>query len=41
MPGLSPFPEGEREVLAAFVSRLNHRAFCEASHTEVAVKYWI
>ncbi|TAJ23668.1 MAG: peroxidase [Nitrospirae bacterium] len=37
--GPSPFTEGEREVLAAYVSRLNHCAFCEASHTEVAVKY--
>ncbi len=37
--GPSPFTEGEREVLAAYVSRLNRCAFCEASHTEVAVKY--
>lgn len=39
MRGPSPFTEGERELLAAFVSSLNHCAFCEASHTEVAVKY--
>lgn len=39
MRGSSPFTEGERELLAAYVSRLNHCAFCEASHTEVAVKY--
>lgn len=39
MRGPSPFTEGEREVLAAYVSSLNRCAFCEASHTEVAVKY--
>ncbi len=39
MRGPSPFTEGEREVLASYVSRLNRCAFCEASHTEVAVKY--
>lgn len=39
MRGSSPFTEGERELLAAYVSRLNRCAFCEAAHTEVAVKY--
>jgi uncharacterized peroxidase-related enzyme len=39
MRGPSPFTEGEREVLAAYVSRLNHCAFCEASHNAVAVLY--
>ena len=39
MRGPSPFTEGERELLAAFVSRLNHCAFCEASHTAVAALY--
>ncbi|MDP3092921.1 MAG: peroxidase-related enzyme [Nitrospira sp.] len=39
MRGPSPFTEGERELLAAYVSSLNRCAFCEASHTEVAVKY--
>lgn len=39
MRGPSPFTEGEREVLAAYVSSLNRCAVCEASHTEVAVKY--
>lgn len=39
MRGPSPFTEGEREVLAAYVSSLNRCVFCEASHTEVAVKY--
>lgn len=37
--GPSPFTEGEREVLAAYVSRLTHCAFCEASHTAVAALY--
>lgn len=37
--GPSPFTEGEREVLAAYVSGLNHCAFCEASHTAVAALY--
>ncbi len=37
--GPSPFSEGERELLAAYVSRLNRCAFCEASHTAVATLY--
>ncbi|WP_447973830.1 carboxymuconolactone decarboxylase family protein [Nitrospira sp. Kam-Ns4a] len=39
MRGPSPFSEGERELLAAYVSRLNHCAFCEASHAAVATRY--
>mgnify|MGYP003385390585 CR=1 FL=1 len=39
MRGPSPFTEGERELLAGYVSSLNRCAFCEALHTEVAVKY--
>ncbi len=37
--GPSPFTEGERELLAAYVSRLNRCHFCEDSHTAVAVLY--
>ncbi|ALA60635.1 hypothetical protein NITMOv2_4257 [Nitrospira moscoviensis] len=39
MRGPSPFTEGEREVMAAYVSSLNRCAFCEASHTEAAARY--
>ena len=34
----SPFPPGERERMAAFVSRLNGCAFCEASHGVAATR---
>lgn len=39
MQGLSPFTEGERELVAAYVSRLNHCHFCEGSHTAGTVLY--
>jgi len=34
--GPSPFSEMERELIAAFVSRLNHCAYCHGVHTATA-----
>lgn len=36
--GPSPFTEAERELIAAFVSRLNQCAYCRGVHTETAVR---
>jgi uncharacterized peroxidase-related enzyme len=36
MRGPSPFSEMEREFIAAFVSRLNHCAYCHGVHTATA-----
>ncbi len=36
MRGPSPFSEGDRELIAAYVSALNGCDFCRESHTEVA-----
>ena len=35
----SPFSPGERERMAAFVSRLNGCVFCEASHGAAAARF--
>ncbi|MGH7254762.1 MAG: carboxymuconolactone decarboxylase family protein, partial [Nitrospirales bacterium] len=37
--GPSPLSEGERELLAAYVSALNRCEFCRAAHTAVAVRF--
>lgn len=34
--GPSPFTHGERELIAAYVSRLNHCRYCHAVHTATA-----
>lgn len=39
MRGPSPFTEGERELIAAFVSSLNGCGYCRASHTAVAARF--
>src|SRR5574340_1770182 len=39
MRGPSPFTEQERELIAAYVSSLNHCQFCRASHIEVGRHY--
>ncbi len=39
MRGPSPLSEGERELIAAYVSRLNGCEYCEASHTRVAARF--
>lgn len=39
MRGPSPFTEQERELIAAYVSSLNHCEFCRASHIEVGRHY--
>lgn len=39
--GPSPFTEGERELLAAYVSSLNGCEFCRASHTAVAGRFGV
>ena len=36
MRGPSPFSEGERELIAAYVSSLNGCEFCRSAHTAVA-----
>lgn len=41
MRGPSPFSEGERELIAAYVSSLNGCEYCQASHTEVAGRFGI
>lgn len=35
----SPLSEGERELIAAYVSRLNGCEYCEGSHTRVAAHF--
>ena len=37
MRGPSAFPAGERELIAAYVSRLNSCTYCASSHSEAAV----
>ena len=37
MRGPSPFTAGERELMAAYVSRLNSCTYCASSHSEAAV----
>ena len=39
MRGPSALSEGERELIAAYVSRLNGSEYCEASHTRVAAHF--
>lgn len=39
MRGPSPFTEQERELIAAYVSSLNHCEFCRAAHIEVGRHY--
>ena len=39
MRGPSPFTEPERELIAAYVSSLNHCKFCRTSHIEVGRHY--
>jgi len=39
MRGSSPLSEVERELIAAYVSRLNGCGFCEASHRRVAERF--
>ncbi|QBQ54322.1 carboxymuconolactone decarboxylase family protein [Nitrosococcus wardiae] len=41
MRGPSPFSEGEREFIAAFVSSLNGCDYCRASHAEVASRFGV
>ena len=41
MRGPSPFTEGERELIAAFVSGLNDCDFCTQEHGAVAVAFGI
>lgn len=41
MQGPSPFSEGERELIAAFVSRRNGCGFCESAHRDVAERWGI
>lgn len=41
MRGESPFTEGERELIAAYVSLLNQSDFCIRVHSEIAQKYGI
>jgi len=41
MRGPSPFSEGERELIAAYVSSRNGCAYCRASHTAVAERFGI
>lgn len=41
MRGPSPFSEGERELMAAYVSSLNGCHFCRASHMGVATRFGI
>lgn len=41
MRGPSPFSEGERELIAAYVSSLNGCHFCRASHMGVATRFGI
>ena len=37
MRGASPFAAGERELMAAYVSRLNSCTYCASSHSEAAI----
>lgn len=39
MRGVSPLTEGERELIAAFVSYCNQCDYCRISHTAVAEKF--
>lgn len=39
MRGPSPFGEGQRELIAAYVSSLNGCGFCRASHSAVAERF--
>lgn len=39
MRGPSPFTEAERELIATYVSGLNHCRFCRAAHLEVGRHY--
>ncbi|MBE9170554.1 carboxymuconolactone decarboxylase family protein [Pleurocapsales cyanobacterium LEGE 06147] len=39
MRGDSPFTEGERELIPAFVSYFNQCNYCRSSHTAVAEKF--
>ena len=39
MRGPSPFSEGERELIAAYVSSLNGCDYCRSSHTAVAERF--
>lgn len=39
MRGPAPFTPGTRELMAAFVSRLNGCTFCERSHAAVAARF--
>lgn len=41
MRGPSPFSEGERELIAAYVSARNGCAYCRASHSAVAAKFGV
>lgn len=41
MRGPSPFTEGERELIAAFVSTLNGCDYCRDSHSSVAERFGI
>ncbi len=41
MRGPSSFSVGERELMAAFISRLNGCRFCEGSHGAAAVRFGI
>jgi len=38
MRGPSPLSVGERELIAAFVSRINHCEFCAGGHTALAAR---
>jgi uncharacterized peroxidase-related enzyme len=41
MRGPSPFSEGERELIAAYVSSMNHCEYCRNSHTAVAERFGV
>lgn len=41
MRGRSPFSEGERELIAAYVSSINHCEYCRNSHTAVAERFGV
>jgi AhpD family alkylhydroperoxidase len=41
MRGSSPFSEGERELIAAYVSSLNGCEYCRRSHTAVAERFGV
>lgn len=41
MRGPSPFSEGERELIAAYVSTLNGCDYCRSSHTAVATRFGV